>query len=135
MPSPVERLGSGGLLAVALALFAVGLARLRAFERARAPSLPWWFGYARDAANLAATLAAFGAYALAGLSGPAALVTGAGVALGLYSLDWLLGKHLGLRRSAWLLAPFGGAVAAVSILRLEAVRGFVERLLALASSR
>ena len=48
-----------GALAVALAVHAELLARLR---RVDAPTPPWWFGYARDGTNLSALLIGWGAY-------------------------------------------------------------------------
>jgi hypothetical protein len=90
------------LLALALALFAYGelLVRLRRAEPAR----PWWFGYARDGANLAASLMLWGAYLMLGWSGPVSLLAALTTTLAVYILDWALARAFQVRHPRILLA-------------------------------
>jgi len=87
-------------LAFALAAHVELLARLRAAETAG----PWWFGYARDGANLAAALMLWGAYLMIGFAPPVALMTGMLTCLVAYLLDWSVARALRARRPRLLLA-------------------------------
>jgi hypothetical protein len=103
-------------LAVALAAHVELLARLRAAE----PLGPWWFGYARDGANLAAALMLWGAYLLQGFGGPLALLAATMTCLGTYLCDWLLARTLRVAHPRlWLSVPL---VAWVTLLVVAPAR-------------
>jgi hypothetical protein len=87
-------------LAVALAIFAELLARLRRAE----PTRPWWFGYARDGVNLSAALMLWGAYLLSGLAPATALLAGMLTTLATYLLDWTIARGFKLARARLVLA-------------------------------
>ena len=110
-----------GALAVALAVHAELLARLR---RVDAPTPPWWFGYARDGTNLSAVLIAWGAYS--GRLPPAvAFLAAALTMLATYVLDWVVARGFKLAHarlalgaassppgsSSWRCAPTRSAAA------------------------
>jgi hypothetical protein len=76
------------------------LVRLRRAE----PAGPWWFGYARDGANLAASLMLWGAYLMVGFAAPVALLAGLLTTLSTYVLDWTLFRALALPHPRKLLA-------------------------------
>jgi hypothetical protein len=102
------------VVTLALALFAYGelLVRLRRAEPAR----PWWFGYARDGANLAAALMLWGAYLMLGWRAPVALLAGLTTTLAAYILDWTLARAFQVRHPRLLLAvPLGAWVALVAL--------------------
>jgi hypothetical protein len=112
-----------GDAALALALAAHGelLVRLRVAEPAR----PWWFGYARDGANLAAALMLWGAYLMVGFPGPVALMAGMLTCLGTYLLDWLIARALKVRHPRILLSiALAGWVAFIALLPARATAGF-----------
>jgi hypothetical protein len=90
------------VVALAVALFAYGelLVRLRRAEPAR----PWWFGYARDGANLAAALMLWGAYLMLGWGGPVSLLAALTTTLAAYILDWALARAFRMRHPRILLA-------------------------------
>jgi hypothetical protein len=88
-------------LAVALAVHLELLARLRLVDAAHPP---WWYGYARDGANLAASLMLWGGYLMIGYSPAVALCVAMLTTLGTYLLDWLLARGLKLRRGRLALA-------------------------------
>jgi hypothetical protein len=113
----MERAAGALALAAGAALFGALLARLRRFELAHAAALPWWFGYARDGANLLGASIYIGGFALAGLPGPPALVAGVALVIAHYVADWALGRRLALRRAPALLAlaiAAGGAALALA---------------------
>src|SRR4051794_25364955 len=88
-------------LALALAIHLELLARLRLVD---AIQPPWWYGYARDGANLAASLMLWGAYLMIGYSPAVALGAAMLTTLFTYLLDWLLARGLELRRGRLALA-------------------------------
>jgi hypothetical protein len=106
-------------LALAVAALAVALfAHVELLQRLRRaePASPWWFGYARDGANLSAVLMQWGALQLAGLRAPEALLGGMAGALFTYLLDWVLARALGVRRvRLWLALPLAAWVSAVAL--------------------
>jgi hypothetical protein len=93
----------GTALAVAAVVYALLLAALRRVDRAYPLSHPsattWWFGYARDAANLLGFLMFSGGCALLGLPGHLALLLGATLALSGYGLDFFFARVLSVRRA------------------------------------
>jgi hypothetical protein len=97
MTSPVALAG----LAIALAVHLELLARLRLVDPAHPP---WWYGYARDGANLAASLMLWGAYLLLSFPPAVALCAAMLTTLGTYLLDWLLARGLKLRYGRLALA-------------------------------
>jgi hypothetical protein len=100
-------------LAAALATQAELLQRLRLVDE-RAP--PWWFGYARDGASLAANLMLWGGYLMAGFPSPVALAAAMLTALTLYLVDWTFARALGLKRVRLALAPaIAGWLVAVAL--------------------
>jgi hypothetical protein len=99
-------------LAVGLAVHVELLARLRRAE----PSKPWWFGYARDGANLSAVLMLWGGYLLVGYRAPEALLAGMLTTLVTYLADWTVARALGVRRARLVLAiPLVAWLAAVAL--------------------
>jgi hypothetical protein len=118
-----------GVIALALALAAHGelLVRLRQAEAAH----PWWFGYARDGANLATALMLWGAYLMLGLPGPSALLAGMMTTLVTYLLDWLIARALGLKHPRLTLALPLVAWVALAGLRPDTVRALFASVLAL----
>lgn len=108
-------------LALALAAHAELLARLRAAE----PAHPWWFGYARDGANLAAALMLWGAYIMVGFTGPNALLAGMLTCLGTYLLDWLVARALQVRHPRIVLwIGLAAWVVLVAVLPSHVQAGF-----------
>src|SRR5678815_3157768 len=100
-------------LAIALAVHLELLARLRLVDE-QAP--PWWFGYARDGANLATSLMSWGAYIMVGFSPAVALCAAMLTTLVTYLLDWTLARALGIRRVRLALAlPLAAWVAAIAL--------------------
>ena len=117
MPNLVTPTPAMAALAGALAVHLELLGWLR--RRDRPPwhdNPPWWFGYARDGANLCASLLFWGAYLLVGYSGAVALCAAMLTTLGCYLLDWLVARALELRRPRLALAlPFAAWVAFVGV--------------------
>jgi hypothetical protein len=108
-------------LALALAAHAELLVRLRTAE----PAHPWWFGYARDGANLAAALMLWGAYIMVGFTGPNALLAGMLTCLGTYLLDWLVARALQVRHPRIVLSiALAAWVALVAVLPSHIQAGF-----------
>jgi hypothetical protein len=100
-------------LAFALAVHLELLARLRLVDE-KAP--PWWFGYARDGANLAASLMLWGAYSMLGFVPAVALCAAMLTTLVTYLLDWTLARALRIRRVRLALAlPLAGWVAVMAL--------------------
>jgi hypothetical protein len=97
---PVSPLVANLTLLVALLLYCDLLVRLRRAE----PAGPWWFGYARDGANLAASLMLWGAYIMLGMAPAQALLAGLQTVLVTYVLDWALFRALQLPHARLLLA-------------------------------
>ncbi len=109
MTSPIAVAG----LALALAIHLELLARLRLVD---ATHPPWWYGYARDGANLAASLMLWGAYLMIGYAAPVALCAAMLTTLATYLLDWLLARGLKLRRGRLALAiPLLGWVVLIAL--------------------
>ncbi len=100
--------------------YGVALERLRRFERGRGGARRWWFGYARDAVNLATAVVAWCALRV-GFDGPTALVLTVALVLPLYLLDWTFGRALAtprLRRAAIALLAASAAAAELAAPRL-----------------
>jgi hypothetical protein len=116
-----------GLAALGFALIVYGdlLVRLRQVE----PAEPWWYGYARDGVNLAASLMLWGAYLMLGFPGALGLLAGMLTCLTVYLLDWLLWRALHLRHSRWVLAVPMVAWVALTALAPGRVAGLFARLL------
>ena len=128
MAAPV----AGAAAAVALAIHVELLARLRGVDT---PTPPWWFGYARDGANLAATLMLWGAYGYAGYAPPTALLGAMLTTLAVYLLDWTLARGLRLRHVRLLLALAAAAWVGVVALTPRPVGDALGRLVAVAAPR
>lgn len=114
-------------LALGLATYLELLVRLRAAE----PAGPWWFGYARDGANLAATLMLWGAYLSIGFRAPGALLAGALTTLVTYLLDWAIARALHVRYARPVLALPLCAWLVFVALRRDAAVALFEGLLSL----
>jgi hypothetical protein len=100
------------MVAFALAVHVELLARLRAAD---AVPPPWWFGYARDATNLAAALMLWGGYQALGFAPPVALLAAMLTTLATYLFDWLIARGLKLRRARLLVAlPLAAWVAVLA---------------------
>jgi hypothetical protein len=100
-------------LALALAVHAELLARLRLVSPI---DPPWWFGYARDGANLSTVFMLWGAYLLVGYAPPVALCAAMLTTLGTYLVDWTLASALHLRRVRLTLGlPLAAWVALVAL--------------------
>ena len=97
------------VVVVGLVLYTVLLDRLRRFEEARRGEPPWWFGYARDGANVVGGGLFMAGFVAMGDAGPVALFLGVALALVLYVLDAVVGKWLHPRRSLALV--LAGALA------------------------
>jgi hypothetical protein len=118
---------AGAVLALALAVHAELLARLR---RVDAPDPPWWFGYARDGSNLSAVLMAWGAYDGLGFTTAVAFLAAALTTLTTYILDWVIARGLRLRHARLALALPLVAWVAFAVLRTEPLRLALEQLIA-----
>src|SRR5579859_7606440 len=119
-------------LALALAVHLELLARLRLVDEA-AP--PWWFGYARDGANLATALMLWGAYLMFGFVPPVALCAAMLTTLVTYLLDWTLARPLRIRRARLALALPLAAWVVVMALSSHTVGGFLGQLIAAVQPR
>jgi hypothetical protein len=112
----------GVALAASAALYVASLAAVRRADRAYPSTNPvestWWFGYARDSANMLGFLTFSGSFALAGLPGPLAFLAGASLTLIVYGLDFLFGRRRGGKNAA--LATL--AAALVLVLAAAALR-------------
>ncbi len=98
---------------MALAVHAELLARLRLVSP---DDPPWWFGYARDGANLSTVFMLWGAYLLIGYAQPVALCAAMLTTLGTYLVDWTLASALKLRRVRLALGlPLAAWVALVAV--------------------
>lgn len=114
-----------GALAMGLAAHLELLARLRSAE----PTKPWWFGYARDGANLAVTFMLWGAYLLIGFQPATALLAGLLTTLATYLLDWTIARALRITYGRVVLAiPLTAWVVFVALAPATVMRLF-ERLL------
>jgi hypothetical protein len=91
-------------LVAALVIYSQLLNRLR---RVDGPEPPWWFGYARDGANLAAAFMFWGSYCLHGFATATALLAALLTTLVIYILDWTLGRALGLKSWFVIAVPLG----------------------------
>jgi hypothetical protein len=113
MTAPLALAALGSALAVHLEL----LARLRLVDTLQPP---WWFGYARDGANLATSLMLWGAYLMVGYAPAVALCAAMLTTLATYLLDWTFARALGLRRMRLALAlPLAAWVALIAFLPAE----------------
>jgi hypothetical protein len=125
----------GAMLAtLALALIALVYAQLLiALRRVEGVAVPagesppppsWWFGYARDGANMFGFLGFSGGFAIGGMDGPSACLAGASLALCGYGLDYLLARTLPPERAPLLFRLLLVALAAAaSALREPIARG------------
>jgi len=113
----------GGLaLAAGALLYDLFLVLLRRVDRAFPSTDPtestWWFGYARDLANLVAFLVFAAGFRMLGLPAPMALLAGGVWVMGAYGLDYLLARVLMVRHPHRTLAAVMVALAALaSVLR------------------
>jgi len=113
-------------LTLALAVHLELLARLRLVDES-AP--PWWFGYARDGANLAAALMLWGAYSMSGFSPAVALCAAMLTTLVTYLLDWTLARALRIRRARLALALPLAAWVGMMALAPQALGGLLGELI------
>jgi len=107
------------MIVVAVVAHAFVLRRLRAAER----RAPWWLGYARDGATLAAALMFWGAYVAGGLGAPAGMLLGMLTALAMYLAEWVIAGVLEAARPTLWLVGFGVGWAVV----VGGAPGLVER--------
>jgi hypothetical protein len=113
MTGPLALAALGSALAVHLEL----LARLRLVDTTHPP---WWFGYARDGANLATSLMLWGAYLMVGYPPAVALCAAMLTTLATYLLDWTLARALKLRRVRLALAlPLAAWVVVIALFPAE----------------
>ncbi len=124
----------GAAIAACAAVYAVLLARLRRYQLAH-PTPPWWFGYARDGANLIGVASFLLGFRLAGFAAPAALVLAAALMLACYLTDWLVGRRLGWTRAPVVVALLGAAGAVALTVGGAHTAQAVEALLAVAKPR
>jgi hypothetical protein len=127
MPVMPTSLVAGAVLALALAVHAELLARLR---RVDAPDPPWWFGYARDGSNLSAALMAWGAYVGFGFPPAVSFLAAALTTLTTYILDWVIARGLRLPHARLALALPLAAWVVFVVWRAEPLRHALERLIA-----
>lgn len=108
----VTPLVADGALTLALGIHAELLGRLRFVDGHLAP---WWLGYARDGANLAAASMLWGAYLMVGFPSAVALCASMLTTLATYLLDWIAARALKLVRVRLALAlPLAAWIAAVA---------------------
>jgi hypothetical protein len=129
MPVMPTSLVADGALAVALAVHAELLARLR---RVDAPTPPWWFGYARDGTNLSAVLIGWGAYLGFGFAPAVAFLAAALTVLTTYILDWTIARGFKLPRPRLTLGLILGAWVVFVALQADMLGRGIERLIAAA---
>jgi hypothetical protein len=127
MPVMPTSLVAGAVLALAVAVHAELLARLR---RADSATPPWWLGYARDGGNLAAMLMAWGAYLVFRFSPAVAFLAAALTTLSTYILEWTTARLLRGGRVRLVLALPLGAWVALVMLRPAPIGHALERLIA-----
>ncbi len=98
----------GVALMLGAVVYDVGLLVLRRVDRAFPSTDPtestWWFGYARDLANLVAFLLFAAAFRILGLPAPMALLAGGVWVMGAYGLDYLFARVLVVRHPHRTLA-------------------------------
>ena len=119
---PLLHVEGGLALAAAAIVYDLCLAALRRADRAFPSTDPtestWWFGYARDGANLLGFLMFSGSFVILGLRVPLALLAGAFWSMGAYGLDYLLARLLRLRHPhvvlGGLLVGLAGLAAATA---------------------
>jgi hypothetical protein len=114
----MTRLYGVGALLLALAAHGELLIRLRRAEAAH----PWWFGYARDGANLAAALMLWGAYLMIGFAAPVALLAGMLTCLGTYVIDWVVAQAMRVTRARiviWLVVAAWATVVALAPTQIQ----------------
>jgi hypothetical protein len=115
----------GGLaLALGALVYDIFLFILRRVDRAFPSTDPtestWWFGYARDLANLVAFLLFAASFRVLGLPAPVALLAGGVWVMGAYGLDYLFARVLVVRHPHRTLAVVLVALAAVAaLLRIQ----------------
>lgn len=98
----------GVALALGALVYDVCLVVLRRVDRAFPSTDPtdstWWFGYARDLANLVAFVLFAASFRVLGLPTPIALLAGGVWVMGAYGLDYLLARVLVVRHPHRTLA-------------------------------
>jgi hypothetical protein len=122
----------GAALGVAALVYDALLGALRRSDRAFPSTRPaesmWWFGYARDLANLLGFLLFAVGFRLLDLPWPRALLAAALMTLLAYGLDYFFGRVWTRRRAEVVLAAaLLALVIAVSALR-DAIFGGLDRL-------
>jgi hypothetical protein len=119
----------GGLaLALGAVVYDIFLAVLRRCDRAFPSTQPtestWWFGYARDLANLLGFLMFAAGFRIAGLATPLALLAGGVWVLGAYGIDYLVARAVGVRHPQLVFVTIlVGLAAAVTLLRAGVADG------------
>jgi hypothetical protein len=102
------------LLMVTAIVYDLLLAAVRRRDHAYPSTKPtesrWWFGYARDVANAAATLGFWAALYLLGFAGPSALLGSFALSLLVYGLDYVVARLCHAPHPQWIL---GGALLVV----------------------
>jgi hypothetical protein len=127
MPVMPTSLVAGAVLALALAVHAELLVRLR---RVDSPDPPWWLGYARDASNLSALLMGWGAYVSLGFTPAVAFLAAGLTVLVTYMLDWTIARALQPTHARlWLAIPLAAWVLLV-VWRSGPIGHTIERLIA-----
>ena len=126
----------GFALAGAAVLYDLLLAAVRRADRAYPSTDPvestWWFGYSRDATNLAGVLSYSAGFAILGLRAQLALIAGFGLGLATYGLDFVLARRVRLMRPSVALAALAVPLAVLCALfgdqlaaGLDALVGFL----------
>jgi len=116
----------GGLaLVLAAIVYDLFLAALRRADRAFPSTDPtestWWFGYARDAANLLGFFMFSASFAILGLPLPLALLGGAFWSMAAYGLDYLLARLLHLTHPHVVLGAILTALAVVAAIFRQSI--------------
>ena len=122
----------GVALALGALIYDVCLVTLRRVDRAFPSTDPtestWWFGYARDIANLVAFLLFAAGFRILGLPTPMALLAGGVWVMGAYGLDYLFARVLVLRHPHRTLAIVLVVLAAGAALLRGAIDDGLETL-------
>jgi hypothetical protein len=131
MPSPWP---GGVVLVVVLIAYDACLALLRRADRAFPSTNPtestWWFGYARDLANLGAMALFSLGFSMLGFGGPTAMLAGCTLGLVMYGLDFAIGRRLSRKRAGVTLGLTMLVVTLALVVARTSVRAALEGFMA-----